>query len=98
MDETSVIGKVRDNPVLHRFELQTELGLAVAEYRWDDGKLAIYHTEVPRALRGRGIGEILVRGMFEHVRHRNLKVIPLCWFVREVVNSYPEYRELLVVG
>lgn len=86
---------VRDNPEQQRFEMETSAGLAVAEYRRDGDTLIIFHTEVPPALRGRGMGDKLVRGVLEDVRRRNLKVVPRCWFVREFVGSHPEYRDLI---
>lgn len=87
--------EVRDNPVQQRFELDTDEGPAVAHYRWDGDLMVIFHTEVPRDLRGRGIGEVLVRGVLDEARRRKLKVLPLCWFVREFVERNPEYRDLL---
>ena len=87
---------LRDNPEEQRFELATDGGLAIARYRWDGDIMVVFHTEVPRALRGRGIGEKLVRGVLDDVRRRKLKVVPLCWFVREFVERNPEYRDLMV--
>jgi predicted GNAT family acetyltransferase len=92
-DDTAT--EVRDNPELQRFELGTSAGLAVAEYRRDGDVLTIFHTEVPPALRGRGIGEKLVRGVLDDVRRRGLKVVPRCWFVRGFVDNNPEYRDVV---
>jgi hypothetical protein len=93
--EDATAGLVRDNPEQQRFEMVTSAGLAVAEYRRDGDTLIIFHTEVPPALRGQGMGDKLVRGVLEEVRRRNLKVVPRCWFVREFVASHPEYRDLI---
>ncbi len=93
--EDATAGLVRDNPEQQRFEMVTSAGLAVAEYRRDGDTLIIFHTEVPPALRGQGMGDKLVRGVLEEVRRRNLKVVPRCWFVREFVGSNPEYRDLI---
>ncbi len=86
---------IRDNPEAQRFELETSAGLAVAEYRRDGATLIVFHTEVPPALRGQGIGEKLVRGVLDEVRRRGEKVVPRCWYVREFVASHPEYRDLV---
>lgn len=85
----------RDNPERQRFELETSAGLAVAEYRRDDDVMTIFHTEVPPALRGRGIGDQLVRGVLDDVHRRGLKVIPRCWFVRAFIDAHPEYADLV---
>ncbi len=87
--------RVRDNTEQQRFEVDTDAGLAVAEYRRDGDTLIIFHTEVPPALRGQGIGDRLVRGVLEDMRRRQLKVVSRCWFVREFIGSNPEYQDLL---
>ena len=86
---------VRDNPALSRFELDTEAGTAVALYRAVPGVLAIYHTEVPRALRERGIGAKLVAGALEIARAKGLKVQPRCGFVHHFMATHPEFADVL---
>jgi predicted GNAT family acetyltransferase len=86
---------VRDNPEQQRFEMQTAAGVAVAGYRRDGETLTIFHTEVPSALRGQGMGDKLVRGVLDEVRRRRLKVVPRCWFVREFIGANPEYGDLV---
>jgi uncharacterized protein len=91
-------GDVRDNPTELRFEIDTSAGPVVANYRWDGDLLVIFHTEVPRQLRGRGIGDTFVRGVLDNARRRKLRVVPLCWFVQEFVARNPEYRDLMATG
>ena len=86
---------VRDNPSRSRFELQTSAGLAIANYRRDDRTIAITHTEVPRAVEGRGVGSALVKGMLDEIRREGRKVVPLCSFVRAYINRHPEYHDLV---
>jgi predicted GNAT family acetyltransferase len=86
---------VRDNPDHQRFEMDTHAGLAFARYRRDGANLMILHTEVPRAVEGRGLGSQLVRGMLDLVRERNEKIVPLCGFVRRFVAQHPDYADLV---
>lgn len=86
---------VRDNPAQHQFEMDTDAGLAFARYRRDDATLTILHTEVPRAIEGRGLGTRLVRGMLDMARERGNKVVPLCGFVRAFITRNPAYADLL---
>ena len=86
---------VRDNPSRNRFELQTSAGLALANYRRDDRSITITHTEVPRAVEGRGVGSALVKGMLDQIRQEGRKVVPLCSFVASYISRHPEYRDLL---
>lgn len=87
--------EVRDNPEQQRFELDTAEGPAVALYRWDGDLMVIFHTAVPRGFRRQGIGENLMQGVLDEARRRKLKVVPLCWFVREFVERNPEYDDVV---
>lgn len=85
---------VRNNTALSRFELETEFGVAVANYRASDGAVAIYHTEVPSQLRERGIGSRLVKGALELARAQSIKVVPACSFVTHYMATHPEFDDL----
>jgi uncharacterized protein len=86
---------VRNNARLHRFEMDTPAGVAVADYRIAGNLMTIFYTEVPLSLRGHGYGYRLVCGALQEVRHLKLKVEPACGFVREVINNRPEFEDLL---
>jgi uncharacterized protein len=86
---------VRYNIEQHRFEMDTPAGLAVVDFRIDGNVITMFHTEVPLPLRGRGYGYHLVCDALQRVRRLNLKVVPQCWFVREVIERKPEFMDLL---
>jgi uncharacterized protein len=86
---------VRQNPALSRFELDVDGHIAFANYRLADGVLAITHTEVPQALRERGIGAQLVLGTVQAARAQGLKVRPLCSFARYVIAHHPDVQDLV---
>ncbi|MCP1852180.1 N-acetyltransferase [Bradyrhizobium pachyrhizi] len=85
---------VRDNRDQNRFELDTEGGLAFANYRRTPAAVIITHTETPRALRGRGIASELVKGALDLIRADGRKVIAGCGFVVDYLNKHPEYADL----
>ena len=93
MSET--LPTVRNNTALSRFELETEAGTAVVNYRATPGALMFYHTEVPAPLRERGIASHLVRGALEQARAAGLKVAPRCGFVAHYIRSHPEFTDLV---
>jgi uncharacterized protein len=82
-------------PSLSRFELDVDGHVAFANYRVVDGVVTIMHTEVPSALRERGVGSRLVREMLDQVRAEGLKVRPLCSFARFVIAQHPEFHDML---
>ena len=65
------------------------------DYRLSDGVMTILHTEVPYALRGRGLAGQLVRAAFEHAREAGLKVAPRCSYAAEWAGRHPEYAALV---
>lgn len=86
---------VRQNVDLSRFELEIEGQIAFVQYRLADGVMNFTHTEVPRALRERGIGTQVVLGALAAVREQGLKVRPLCSFVRATTAQHPRLQDLL---
>jgi len=86
---------VRHDPQASRFEAEVDGRLARCDYRLNDGVLILYHTEVPPALEGRGIGAALVRAALEHAAAQGLRVRSGCSFVSAYLRRHPEYRRLL---
>ena len=87
--------QVVNNAAGSRFELTVEGRTAVLEYVLAGSRLRLMHTEVPPELRGRKYAEVLVRAGLEHARRENLKVVPLCPFVRAFLGRHPEYEPVL---
>lgn len=86
---------VRDNTERNRFELDADGHIAFSNYKRADGVLTILHTEVPKALEGRGIGSALIRGVLDTARSQGLKVITVCPFAKSYIERHPEYADLL---
>jgi predicted GNAT family acetyltransferase len=59
------------------------------------GVITIDHTGVPLALRGRRIGESLVRRAVEDARRDGVKIIPLCPFAKAQIERHPEWQDVL---
>jgi predicted GNAT family acetyltransferase len=60
-----------------------------------DGRVVLLHTEVHPVAEGRGLGSTLVRGALDDVRERELKIVPICPFVRAYLRRHPEYDDLV---
>lgn len=90
---------VDDNPTRQRFEVRLD-GEVVgfAAYHVRDGVVAITHTEVEPALRGRGIGAALVGGALDRIRAEGHRVLPVCSFVADYVRRNPEHADLVAGG
>jgi predicted GNAT family acetyltransferase len=86
---------VVDAPARHRFEAVVGDQVAILDYRRSGDDLVLVHTEVPPALRGRGLGEALARFALEFARTHGLAVVPRCPFVADYLRAHPEYAPLV---
>ena len=86
----------RDVPERHRFELIVEGQTAFAEYRPTSGGTEFYHTVVPEALGGKGIGSRLVKSVLDQIRARGTKIKPTCPFFKAFIEKHPEYQDLVI--
>lgn len=93
------IGRV-DTPITHRpaenaFVAQIDGALALCAYRRDGDTLVLHHTEVPRALQGRGLAAALVQAALDWARAEQLVVRPTCSYVAAYLRRHPEQQDLL---
>ncbi|MGZ4896316.1 MAG: GNAT family N-acetyltransferase [Candidatus Angelobacter sp.] len=83
------------NPVTHneakgQFEITLGNEKAVLQYRRTDHSITLVHTEVPRASRGRGLGNQLIRAALDFAHFNQLKIVPVCPFVKAYLLKHPE--------
>lgn len=57
--------------------------------------IAIDHTGVPPAFRGRGIAELLVERAIADARAAGVRILPLCSYVVAQFRRHPEWADLL---
>jgi predicted GNAT family acetyltransferase len=63
--------------------------------RASDQLIIIDHTDVPEALRGRKLGNLLLERAIADMRGKGGKIFPLCPFAASQFRSHPEYRDVL---
>jgi predicted GNAT family acetyltransferase len=72
---------------------------ATLEYRSNkEGKIFLTHTEVPPPIQGKGVGEALVKHVFEYIEENGMRMIPTCPFVKAYLRKHPEYKKLVASG
>ncbi len=89
------MGDVIDNAREHRFELEEDGLMAIAEYHLKDDSLYIDYVESPPALRGTGAAGRLMEGVMQAARARNYKVIPVCGYAVAWIKRHPDHQTLL---
>lgn len=57
--------------------------------------IIIDHTGVPDALRGRGVGQALVRRGVEDARAEGRKIVPLCPYAKAQIARHSEWQDVL---
>lgn len=79
-----------------RFELEENGETAYLEFDLDsDNWITLLHTEVPDAIRGRGIANLLAKTALEYARDNNLKVDVICPIVADYIQKNPEFQSLV---
>ncbi len=79
-----------------RYRLVIEGAEAEMTYsRAGDSMIIIDHTYVPDALRGRKVGERLVRQAIEDARRDGIVIFPLCPFAKAQIDRHPEWQDVV---
>jgi predicted GNAT family acetyltransferase len=86
---------VVNNRDAERFETTVDGLVAFSQYKQRGKRIYFTHTEVPEALRGRGVGGELARTGLDYARSYGLEVIPHCPFIASYIKSHPEYMDLV---
>ncbi len=79
-----------------RFEMERDGQVAYLEYSLAGDVLGLIHTEVPQALRGKGIASSLAETALHWAREHNLKADIICPTVEEYVHKHPEFQDLVL--
>lgn len=58
-------------------------------------RIIIDHTDVHKALKGKGIGKQMVTKAVDFAREKKIKIVPLCPFARSVFDKIKEFNDVL---
>ena len=85
---------VLDVPERGRFELRRgDEVLGFADYRSiGDDVVEMPHTVISPEHRGKGLGDVLVEGAVRQLHHRDVGIVPTCWFVADYLERHPQHR------
>ena len=95
-DTDALVIEREEGPSKGRYVVRLDRSEAQMTYsRAGAGLIIIDHTEVPQALRGRGIGEAMVARGVADARREGKKVVPLCPYARAQIMKHPEWQDVL---
>ena len=92
---------VIDNTDQKRFEIHVDGYIAFEDYEFfttsqgEDG-IAYTHTEVPEEIGGRGIAGYLAKSILDDAAAKNLRVKPICPYIKAYIDKHPKYQDNLV--
>jgi uncharacterized protein len=90
---------VEHDTAQHRFVVRLPEGTGELVYRsLGPDTLDLVHTGVESSLKGRGVGDALVRAALAHARENWMHIVATCPYVRHWLSSHPEERDLLSPG
>ena len=81
--------EVHDHAEAQRFEITIGDEVAFLRYEKRRGAFILAHTEVPPALRGRGLANLLATAGLAAARASGLNVIVMCPMVRAYLRKHP---------
>lgn len=90
------MAEVTDNALRRRYEMVADGATAYVTYVRHGNRLTLVHTEVPKALSGRGVGSSLATAVLEEVRRRGRHVAVECEFLEAFINRHPEFADLVI--
>jgi predicted GNAT family acetyltransferase len=81
---------------MSRMEIEEDGETAYLEFELDGaGWMTLWHTEVPAALRGRGLAAELARAAFEYAKGNHLRVDVICPSALHYLSQHPELKDLV---
>lgn len=58
--------------------------------------LILDQTNVSTKLKGKKIGNSLVEAAVNYSKTKNIRIVPLCPFAKDLIENTPEFREVLI--
>lgn len=88
--------QVRKDEVRSRYELveDGDAVIGVAEYRVQGDVVVFDHTVIDEDRRAQGLAAVLVQGALDDVRRSGRRVVPVCWYVGQFMDTHSGYADL----
>lgn len=90
--------KIVDNIDRKRFEAEVDGDITFMEYIRAKDAIYLTHTEVPKSLEGKGVGNSMVKEVLTLIKEEGIPMAPLCPFVALFLSRHPEWKSLLAKG
>ncbi len=78
------------DPTRRQFLLDWSGHVAWVDYEIREGTWYLLHAEVPTALRGQGVGQVLVEKTYAYLREQQIQSVPVCSYIQALVMRNPK--------
>ncbi len=78
------------HPDTHQFTLDWNGHTAFVDYDIRNNVWYLLHAEVPPALRGQGVGQVLVEKTYAYLREHGIASVPVCSYIQALARRHPE--------
>ena len=85
-----------NNKAGSQFEFHIDGVVAKIEYEIKGDKIYLIHTEVPKALAGRGVASSLAEKVLKDIQQKGLRLIPFCPFMKKYLQRHTEWDFLIL--
>jgi len=85
----------KGNQMFYIGENEQEAIAKITYQRKDENTIVADHTYVSDELRGQGIAGKLVEVLTDFAREENLKIVPVCSYVKAKMEKTAEYHDLI---
>ena len=75
--------------------MKVDQDFAKIEYTERNNCFYLVHSEVPKHLRGKGIGKELVEKTFEYLHENKIKAIAVCSYIKAIVNRSEKLKMII---
>ncbi|WP_130736064.1 GNAT family N-acetyltransferase [Flavobacterium sp. J27] len=78
-----------------RFELVIDEKYAIINYGQFGNQIALVHTEVEPALKGKGAADAIIEKTLHYLDENNAVLLPFCPFVFAYIKKHPEWKRIV---
>lgn len=93
MNQELEIKHNQGNYTFNLFVSNKKAGEIIYEFR--DTKMAITHTKIKEGYEGKGLAKLLVEFAVNYARENKLKIIPICPYVKKVMDRTEGFQDVL---
>ena len=89
------ISEISNDAAAQQFYLLADGHKAFIDYSKNNGRYQLLHSEVPEALRGQGIGRILVERTFNAIANVGETAFARCGYIRQVAKNSGQWEGVI---